>query len=152
MTWIRDVTDNKEGKTHNDEHPLVWEHFGNMDMSNAEEYGTKEDISGVCKVKRWRTYPLGAPINPLAQYQRATREVCSSLFHQEDVIRTKPGFKQDSKTPRKNLPVASVAKLVADPVAASVTPQRMKLIARYFPVGNFCIKMLVGYWAMRYPM
>jgi hypothetical protein len=91
-------------------------------------------------------------MSPFAQYQSATRAVCSSLFHQDDVIRTKPGFKQDSKTPRKNRPVASVAKLVADPVAARVTPHKMKLIARYFPVGNFCIKMLVGYWAIKYPM
>ena len=98
------------------------------------------------------TNPLGAPNNPLAQYHRATREDCSSLFHQDDVIKTNPGFKHDSKTPRKNLPVASVAKLVADPVAASVIPHRTKLIAMYFPVGNLCIRMFVGYWAMRYPM
>jgi hypothetical protein len=98
------------------------------------------------------TYPLGAPNNPLALYQRATREDCSSLFHQDEVIKTNPGFKQDSKTPRKNLPVASVAKLVADPVAASVIPHSIKLTAMYFPVGNRCIRMLVGYWATRYPM
>jgi hypothetical protein len=97
-------------------------------------------------------YPLGAPINPLAQYQRATRALCSSLFHQDEVISTNPGFKQDSKTPRKNRPTASVAKLVAEPVAASVAPQRMKLIARYFPVGNFCIRILVGYCAIKYPI
>ena len=99
-----------------------------------------------------RTYPLGAPINPFAQYQRATRADCSSLFHHDEVIRTKPGFKHDSKTPRKNRPIASVAKLVADPVAASVAPHSMKLIAMYFPVGNLCIKMFVGYWATRYPI
>ena len=92
-----------------------------------------------------RKYPLGAPISPLAQYHNATRELCSSLFHQDEVIKTKPGFKQDSKIPRKNRPTASVENLVADPVAARVAPQSIKLIARYLPVGNFCIKMLVGY-------
>jgi hypothetical protein len=97
-------------------------------------------------------YPLGAPIKPFAQYQRATRAVCSSLFHQDKVIRTKPGVKQDSKTPRKNRPTASVENLVADLVAARVAPHRMKLTARYFPVGNFCIKRFVGYWAIKYPM
>jgi hypothetical protein len=33
-------------KTHNDEHPLIREHFGNMDMSDAEEDSTEEAISG----------------------------------------------------------------------------------------------------------
>jgi hypothetical protein len=67
-------------------------------------------------------------------------------------MRTKPGFKHDSKTPKKNRPVASVAKLVAEPVAARVIPHKMKLIARYFPVGNFCINKFVGYWATKYPI
>jgi hypothetical protein len=35
-----------ESKTHNDEHPLIREHFSNMDMSNAEEDSTGEVISG----------------------------------------------------------------------------------------------------------
>jgi hypothetical protein len=33
-------------KTYNDEHPLIREHFRNMDMSNAEEDSTGEDVSG----------------------------------------------------------------------------------------------------------
>lgn len=67
-------------------------------------------------------------------------------------MRTKPGFKQDSKTPRKNRPTARVENLVAEPVAARVAPHRTKLTAMYLPVGNFCIKRLVGYCAIRYPM
>jgi len=66
--------------------------------------------------------PEGAPNRPLAQYQSPILAVCSSRFHQDDVIKTNPGFKHDSKTPRKKRATARVAKLVAPALHASVMP------------------------------
>jgi hypothetical protein len=67
--------------------------------------------------------PDGAPINPLAEYQKPNRAACSSRFHHDDVIKTKPGFTHDSKTPMKKRAAASVENFVADPEAASVAPR-----------------------------
>ena len=66
--------------------------------------------------------PEGAPIKPLAQYQSPIRAVCSSRFHQDDVIKTKPGLRHDSNIPRKKRAAARVLNFVAEPVAASVAP------------------------------
>ena len=84
--------------------------------------------------------PEGAPMRPLAQYQSAIRAVCSSRFHHAEVyvvvsvyektrkiewkptIKTKPGFKQLSNTPRKKRPIASPVNELAAPVAAKVAP------------------------------
>jgi hypothetical protein len=68
--------------------------------------------------------PAGTDASPLALYQRPMRAACSSLFHHDEEIRTKPGLRQDSKTPKKNRAGARVAKLLALPVAASVIPLR----------------------------
>jgi hypothetical protein len=109
--------------------------------------------------------PEGAPIKPLAQYQRPIRAACSSRFHQDEVIKTKPGLRQDSNIPRKKRAAASELKVLAEPVAARVAPisqldhralnregdipQRTKLMVRYFPIGYRCMRRLVGYWATR---
>lgn len=74
-----------------------------------------------------KSKPDGAPMIPLAEYHIPTLAVCSSLFHHEEVIRTKPGFKQDSKIPIKNRAAARVEKFVADADAASVTPGLFEL-------------------------
>src|ERR1700712_5625236 len=96
--------------------------------------------------------PDGIDMTPLAQYQIAIRAGCSSRFHQDEVMRTKPGLRQDSKTPRKNRAAMNGLKLVQEPMAVKTTPQRTRLTVMYLPVGNRCIRMFVGYCATRYPM
>jgi hypothetical protein len=75
----------------------------------------------MCAIAQKRT-PAGIEASPFALYQRPIREACSSRFHQEDEIKTKPGFKHDSKTPKKNRAAANEEKFVALPVAARTTP------------------------------
>lgn len=80
--------------------------------------------------------PEGAPSKPLAQYQSPTRKACSSRFHQEDVIRTKPGLTQASNTPMKKRAAARVEKFVAEALAASVAPKRISQIKAYNFIGS----------------
>lgn len=69
--------------------------------------------------------PDGAPIKPLAKYQSPTRKACSSRLHQEEVRRTYPGVTQASKIPINKQLTESVAKFVADALAASVAPKKV---------------------------
>lgn len=71
-----------------------------------------------------KTIPAGAPIKPFAEYQIPILPACSLRFHHDEVIKTKPGLTQDSKTPRKKRATASVAKVFADAEAANVAPIR----------------------------
>ena len=66
--------------------------------------------------------PDGAPIKPLALYHNPTRNGCSSRFHQEDVIKTNPGLRADSKIPRRNRTAAREPKDVHAPVTVKVVP------------------------------
>lgn len=78
-------------------------------------------------------------------YQIAILSGCSSRRQKLEVMRMNPGFKQDSKTPRRNLTAANEPNEVHAPVQVRVIPHRTKLTEMYRPVGHLCIKMFVGY-------
>jgi hypothetical protein len=90
-----------------------------------------------------KSTPDGTPASPLALYQRPILAVCSSRFHHDEEMRTKPGFRHDSNTPKKNRAAAKVENFVALPVAANTAPARassleMKLkisLQRAYPKG-----------------
>jgi hypothetical protein len=54
-----------------------------------------------------------------------------------------------SKASRKNRHVASVAKEFVAAMQVVTIPQSRTIVSKYRPIGNFCIKMELGYWAKR---
>lgn len=76
----------------------------------------------MCAMAQNKT-PADREARPFAMYQRPIRAACSSRFYQDEEIRTNPGLRHDSKTPRKNRAAAKQRKSVALPVAANTTPE-----------------------------
>jgi hypothetical protein len=90
------------------------------------------------------------PIPPPA-HQIEARSGCSFLIRYWPTKTVRIGERQVSKAPRKNLQVARVAKEFVAAMHAVTIPHIRTIPPKYFPSGNFCMRMELGYWAKRYP-
>jgi hypothetical protein len=88
------------------------------------------------------------PIPPPA-HQIEARSGCSFLVQYWPTKTVRIGERQVSKAPKKNRQVASVANEFVAAMHVVTTPQSKVIAPKYFPMGSFCIKMELGYWANR---
>lgn len=75
----------------------------------------------------------------------------SSRVYQVEVINIKAGVIVASATPSRNLTVIRPPKLVQAAVRETTAPQNKVLAVRYFAVGRWAIRYVVGYDQIRYP-